>query len=112
MSEDYYVLTSLPFTSHLPLYIPISCDRTYVHYIMTVRLGYLDADAIRRAMGAGISDLEVAEMIAEVDEEGTGKIQYDDFVKLVSRYPYHIIDRSIVPHYRLLHDLLLHHIGN
>ena len=32
-------------------------------------------------MGAGISDSEVSEMIAEVDEEGTGKIQYDDFVK-------------------------------
>ena len=45
--------------------------------------GYLDADAIRRAMGAGISDLEVAEMIAEVDEAGTGKIQYEDFVKYV-----------------------------
>lgn len=34
-------------------------------------------------MGAGISDVEVAEMIAEVDEQSTGKIHYDDFVKYV-----------------------------
>jgi Ca2+-binding EF-hand superfamily protein len=32
-------------------------------------------------MGAGISDVEVAEMIAEVDEQNTGRIQYADFVK-------------------------------
>ena len=35
-------------------------------------------------MGAGISDLEVNEMIAEVDEEHTGRIQYADFVKYVT----------------------------
>jgi Ca2+-binding EF-hand superfamily protein len=32
-------------------------------------------------MGAGISDVEVSEMIAEVDEGNTGRIQYADFVK-------------------------------
>ena len=37
-------------------------------------------------MGAGISDLEVNEMIAEVDEEHTGRIQYADFVKYVNPY--------------------------
>ena len=48
---------------------------------MHVRTGYLDSEAIRRAMGNGISDVEVADMIAEVDVEGTGRINYIDFIK-------------------------------
>ena len=32
-------------------------------------------------MGNGISDVEVADMIAEVDVEGTGRINYIDFIK-------------------------------
>ena len=61
----------------------IITDISLFFHTFCIRAGYLDADAIRRAMGAGISDVEVAEMIAEVDEQSTGKIHYDDFVKYV-----------------------------
>ena len=56
--------------------------------------GYLDADAIRRAMGAGISNAEVAEMIAEVDVENTGRINYIDFIKFWRTF---ILSQNISP---------------
>jgi hypothetical protein len=46
-------------------------------------------------MGAGISDLEVNEMIAEVDEEHTGRIQYADFVKYVTLSVTHSFSHSL-----------------
>jgi hypothetical protein len=58
------------------------------------RSGYLDADAIKRAMGAGISDLEVDEMIAEADCMNTGRINYIDFVKFWRNF---ILSQNISP---------------
>ena len=56
--------------------------------------GYLDAEAIRRAMGSGISDVEVSDMIAEVDTEHTGKINYIDFIKFWRNF---ILSQNVSP---------------
>lgn len=45
-------------------------------------------------MGAGISDLEVSEMIAEVDSEHTGRINYIDFVKFWRNF---ILSQNVSP---------------
>ena len=56
--------------------------------------GFLDAEAIRRAMGSGISDVEVADMIAEVDVECSGRINYIDFIKFWRTF---IISQNVTP---------------
>lgn len=47
--------------------------------------GTISPDEIRKVLGIGSSDLHLSKLIAEIDENGDGEIQFDEFCNMMRR---------------------------
>merc|ERR1712002_1202288 len=55
----------------------------------TLNQGYITADTVAtilRMMGVKISEKNLAEVIAETDEDGSGQLEFEEFVELSSKF--------------------------
>ncbi|MCE2155694.1 hypothetical protein GPU83_09925, partial [Streptococcus thermophilus] len=55
----------------------------------TEKQGFITADTIAtilRMMGVKISEKNLAEVIAETDEDGSGQLEFEEFVDLAAKF--------------------------
>ncbi|KAK7075719.1 hypothetical protein SK128_024944 [Halocaridina rubra] len=55
----------------------------------TEKLGYITIDTVStilRMMGIKISDKNLAEVIAETDQDGSGQLEFEEFVELAAKF--------------------------